>query len=141
MNKARLFKGFALINFICLLTLFLCYRGGYFDKYFFGENQLTSPNGGTPAKVSKDAAKKKNDSLQRAVRLSSSKSMIIIDHINPKLDSAIFKSDSIKFGNEDKKLMYSSKSGIIIPPKKFLPDSTKKLNEKKGKKEKKTTQK
>ena len=52
MNKTKFFKGLALLNFVTLLTLFLFFRNGSFDKYFDNDKNLTSPNGGTPAKVS-----------------------------------------------------------------------------------------
>ena len=119
MNKTKILKGLALVNFIGLVTVFLFFRNGSFSK-----NSLTSPNGGTQTKVSKDSIPQKKDSIGRQ-RLSSSKSVVIIDNMNLKKDSTKPKEDSIKINQseEEKRLMYSSKSGIIIDPPKFKTDS------------------
>jgi hypothetical protein len=57
MNKKTIFRGIAFVNCIVLMTVFLLYRNGSFDNYIYGVNEhnLTSPNGGTPTKVSKDS--------------------------------------------------------------------------------------
>lgn len=132
----KIFKGLALLNFIGLLTLFLFFRSGSFDNYIHNgkENSLTSSNGGTPTKVLKDTSTQKKDSLQRP-RLSSSKSLVIIDNL--KLDKDTSKiAKEIKLTKEEKRLMYSSKSGIIIDPKMFKVDSVK-FNSKNKKKKRK----
>jgi len=126
MNKTKFFKGLALLNFVTLLTLFLFFRNGSFDKYFDNDKNLTSPNGGTPPKVSKDTIVQKKDSIQRQ-RLSSSKSLVLIDNIKLDKDTSRIAKDSITINltEEEKRLMYSSKSGIIIDPKMFKTDSFK----------------
>jgi hypothetical protein len=136
MDKTKIFKGLALFNFIALLTLFLFFRNDSFDKYFNSDKNLTSPNGGTPTKLSKDTITQKKDSLQRQ-RLSSSKSLVIIDNLKLDKDTTKITKDSITINltEEEKRLMYSSKSGIIIDPKLFKPDSLK-LKPKNSKKKK-----
>lgn len=128
MNRKTIFKGIALLNFIVLITVFLLYRNGSFDRYMYGSNErnLTSPNGGTPAKVSKDSIPQKYDSLQ-SLRMSSSKSIVIMDERKLKTEAAKIKFDSSKIGlkSEEKRIMYSSKSGLIVEPKSFPFDSSK----------------
>lgn len=128
MNRKTIFKGIALLNFIVLITVFLLYRNGSFDRYIYGSNErnLTSPNGGTPAKVSKDSTSKESDSL-RNLRLASSKSMIIVDERKLRTDAVYIKPDTTKPGlkPEEKRLMYSSKSGKIVDPKSIPFDSSK----------------
>lgn len=131
MDKTKIFKGLALFNFVALLTLFLFFRNGSFDNYFDNAKKLTSPNGGTPIKLSQ-----KKDSLQQQ-RLSSSKSLVIIDNLKLNKDTAKIVKDSIniKLTEKEKRLMYSSKSGIIIDSKMFKIDSLK-LKPKNSKKKK-----
>lgn len=126
MNKAIIFKGLALFNFVVLLTLFLFFRNGSFDIYFGIDKNLTSPNGGTPTKMSKDTISQKKDSI-RQQRLSSSKTFVIIDNLKLNEDTAKKAKDSvtIKLTEKEKRLMYSSKSGIIIDPIMFKIDSLK----------------
>ncbi|WP_375562991.1 hypothetical protein ACE193_10845 [Bernardetia sp. OM2101] len=135
MNKSFIFKGFALVNFVILLTAFLLYRNGSFDNFIYNntENLLTSPNGGTVTQTTQDSTFIKADTLD--IRMfSSSKSMILIDDI--KFDEDTIKTDSSKVNltEKQKHLMYSSKSGRIIDPKLFEVDSLKK--EKKTEKKK-----
>ena len=132
MNRKTIFKAIALINFVLLITVFLLYRNGSFDHYLYGSNErnLTSPNGGTPAKVSKDSIPKKYDSL-RSIRMSSSKSIVIMDERKLRTEAMYIKFDSTKIRSkpEEKGLMYSSKSGRIVTPRSFSFDSSKiKLN-------------
>lgn len=127
MNKKTIFKGIALLNFIVLITVFLFYRNGSFDHYIYGANErnLTSPNGGTPAKISKDSTSKKNDSLEY-LRMASSKSIIIVDERKLRTDQVkLFDSTKISSRPEEKRFMYSSKSGKIVDPKSFPFDSSK----------------
>jgi hypothetical protein len=128
MTKKTIFKGIALINFIVLITVFLLYRNGSFDRYIYGANErnLTSPNGGTPAKVSKDSATKKMDSLA-LLRLSSSKSIVVMDERKLRIETMKLQLDSTKIrsGTEEKRLMYSSKSGLIVDRKSLFADSSK----------------
>lgn len=128
MNRKTIFKGIALLNFIILITVFLLYRNGSFDRYIYGANErnLTSPNGGTPAKVSKESTSKETDSLQN-LRMASSKSMIIVDERKLRTDAIFIKLDTTKpsLKPEEKRLMYSSKSGMMVEPKSFPFDSSK----------------
>ena len=136
MSKLKIIKGIALVNFFALLTIFLMYRNGSFDSFIHSgtKNSLASPNGGTLTKSTKDSSVKKNDSLKKQ-RLSSSKSLVLVDNMKFNNDTIKAHSDSIviKSSEEEKRLMYSSKSGIIIESKMFLSDS---LNQKKKSKKK-----
>lgn len=114
MNKSILFKGIALSNFIILMIAFLFYRNGSFDNFIYNndENILTSPNGGTPSKSNKNSSPTaKTDSLKK-LRLSSSKSAVIIDKINLEKDTTTRKKKKVA-----KTLMPSSKSGVIFEQK------------------------
>lgn len=128
MDKTKIFKGVAFINFIGFIILFLLFKNGTFDKYFSNDksSSLTSPNGGTPTKLTKDSINQKNDSLKRR-RLSSSKSLVIIDDLFQEGATIKAAKDSIKLSAiEDKKhLKESSKSGLIINSKKGKTDSLK----------------
>jgi hypothetical protein len=141
MKKKTIYKSIALANFVLLLAAFLLFRNGSFDKFLYDNSdlKLTSPNGGTPVKTAKDSAVKKTDSIRRQ-RLSSSKSLVIIDNIKLKTDTIKPKPDSPKINvpGKEKPLMYSSKSGIIVDPKMVqkitIPDTIK-FNGKKPKKQ------
>ncbi len=126
MKKSKIFKFIAVVNFIALLTVFLLYRNGSFDKYLYNDvnNNFTSPNGGVGAKNNKDSTKVKTDSLLRQ-RMSSSKSLVIIDNVKLKTDTTKPKKDTANFKRKDKqtRMMYSSKSGAIIEPNRFKADS------------------
>ncbi|MFT3910974.1 MAG: hypothetical protein QM737_16260 [Ferruginibacter sp.] len=127
MNKKTIFKGLALTNFIILLILFLLFRYGYFDKNFSDQHgsALTSPNGGTVNKIVNDTTPKRKDSLHKQF-FPSSKSVVIIDNLKPKLDSPRLIIDSIRpLTEREKQLMYSSKSGMIIDRRVFVTDSSK----------------
>jgi hypothetical protein len=120
----KIAKGIALLNFIVLITLFLIYRCGLFDTFFY--NALTSPNGGTPAKVVKDAPTQNQDSTHNQ-RLSSSKSMIITDVLDLKNAAKnVNKDSSDNISTTEERLIFSSsKSGIIIDPHNMKNDSIK----------------
>ncbi len=136
MNKSKIIKSIALVNFFGLLTIFLMYRNGSFDSIIHNNtnNSLASPNGGTLTKSTKDSSVKKTDSSKKQ-RLSSSKSLVLVDNMKFKNDTIKVRLDSLttKPSEEEKRLMYSSKSGIIIESKLFLPDS---VNQKKKSKKK-----
>lgn len=140
MNKSVIFKGFALVNFVILLTAFLLYRNGSFDNFIYNnnENLLTSPNGGTVTQTTQDSTFVKIDTSR--IFSSSSKSLVLIDDIKFDEDTTqtdTTQTDSSKVNlliDKQKHLMYSSKSGRIIDPKLFESDSLKK--EKKSKKKK-----
>jgi hypothetical protein len=126
MRKSKVFKFIAVVNFIALLTVFLLYRNGSLDKYIYNDanNNFTSPNGGVGAKNNNASTKVKTDSLQRQ-RISSSKSLVIIDHVKLKADTTKHKKDTahIKRKQEPIRMMSGSKSGPIIEPKLFNADS------------------
>lgn len=140
MNKKTVFKTIALTNFVVLLTAFVFFSNGSFDKFFNDKStiKLTSPNGETPVETIKGSTIKMADSVQMQ-RLSSSKSLVIIDNLKLKSDTIKPNQDSIKINltEQERRLMYSSKSGIIVDPKIFqkisFPDSSK-TNKKKLKK-------
>jgi hypothetical protein len=126
MKKSKILKFIALVNFIALLTVFLLYRNGSFDRYIFNDtnNNFTSPNGGVGAKNNKDSTKVKTDSLLRQ-RMSSSKSLVIIDNVKLKVDTTKPKKDTANIKRKDKqtRMMYSSKSGAVIEPNRFKAES------------------
>jgi hypothetical protein len=128
MNKKTLFKGIALTNFVVLMTLFLLYRNGSLEDYFHTEPEITitSSNGGTPAKTAEIVPQQKYDSV-KFERLSSSKTIILVDHLKNK--PVEFKADST-IPAEQKRIFYGSKSGIIVEPKVFATDSVKNLYDK-----------
>ncbi|WP_338814870.1 hypothetical protein V9L05_06665 [Bernardetia sp. Wsw4-3y2] len=140
MNKSFIFKGFALVNFVILLTAFLLYRNGSFDNFIYNntKNLLTSPNGGTVTQTTQDSLTIKADTLD-VIRFSSSKSMRIFEEVKfeqdtIKTDTTKTDSSKVNLTEKQKHLMYSSKSGRIIDPKLFEVDSLKK--EKKSEKKK-----
>ena len=126
MKKLNIFKFIAVVNFIALLTVFLFYRNGSFDRYLYNntDNNFISPNGGVVAKSNKDSSKVKTDALQRQ-RISSSKSIVITDNVKFKADTTKPKKDTarIKQKQEPIRMMSGSKSGAIIEPKLFNADS------------------
>lgn len=125
MKKSNIFKFIAVVNFIALLTVFLFYRNGSFDRYLYNntDNNFISPNGGVVAKNNKDSTKVKTDALQQQ-RISSSKSLVIIDNVKLKADTTKPKKDTtIKRKQEPVRMMSSSKSGAIIEPKRFDADN------------------
>ncbi|TDL99527.1 MAG: hypothetical protein C4K58_06420 [Flavobacteriaceae bacterium] len=81
----------------------MLFRNGNFDRFLFQKslNTLTSSNGGTPVKTIP------NDSIKRDIRMSSSKSMILMEDTFPNVDS-------IEIFNRQR--MYSSKSGMVMDP-------------------------
>ncbi len=139
MNKSVIFKGFALVNFVILLTVFLLYRNGSFDNFIYNnrQNSLTSPNGGTVTQTTQDSLSMEFDSLE-VIRFSSTKSIRIFKEIRfnkdtTQTDTTKIDSSKVDLTDKQKHLMYSSKSGQIIDPKWFESDS---LREKKSKKKK-----
>lgn len=142
MKRSTIFKVIAVTNFIVLFTVFLLYRNGSFDSYFYKNtnNNFTSSNGGVGAKHIADSVQARIDAIHRSqrTRLSSSKSLVAIDNLDrsPKADST-----RVKPTNKEKemmqrskpKMMYSSKSGMIVEPKMFTLDSLLKEKEKQKK--------
>ena len=154
MNKKTILKGFALINFIGFVTLFLLFRNGSFDKPSDITTKKSKPVERKQIKIVKDTTTQKNDFKELQLvkvkpksevtesveqeqqtevnieqeRLSSSKSLVIIDRINFDYKKSKIAEDLIKVNQpkKEKSLMYSSKSGLIVEPKVVLIDTTKK---------------
>ncbi|HYD20442.1 MAG TPA: hypothetical protein VEB40_03120, partial [Flavipsychrobacter sp.] len=78
MKRSPLIKAATLCSFFGLLALFLMYRTGRLDTYFYGGEAAMqgSPNGGPVAKTKADSVRLRRDSLKR-VRMSSSKSGVV----------------------------------------------------------------
>lgn len=156
MNKKTLLKGFALINFIVLVTLFLLFRNGSFDKQSDVTTKKSKHKISKQVKIAKDTVAQKNDFKEHQEvkvkiepkpevtesaepvqqtepnveqeRLSSSKSLVIIDRINFDYKKTKIAEDLIQVNQpkKEKSLMYSSKSGLVVEPKIVLIDTTKK---------------
>ena len=129
MKRSTIFKVVAVTNFIALFTIFLLYRNGSFDSYFYKNtnNNFTSPNGGVGVKQIADSVKTRIDSIHRSqnMRLSSSKSIVAIDYIDrrPRVDSTrVYPTDKEKEMLQRPKpsMMYGSKSGMVVDPKLFI---------------------
>jgi hypothetical protein len=147
MNRSSIFKVIAITNFILLFTIFLLYRNGSFNDYFYKntDNNFTSPNGGVGARQTADSVKAAYDSLRalQQMRMSSSKSLVVTDFRYsppsrkiPKKDSTPVKPTDIEKDmmlRSKPDMMYSSKSGMIIEPKMFILDSLLKKREKQKK--------
>jgi hypothetical protein len=126
MKKSNIFKFIAVVNFVALLTVFLFYRNGSFDRYLYNntDNNFISPNGGVVAKNNKDSTKVKTEALQQQ-RISSSKSLVIIDNVKLKADTTKPQKDTtITRKQEPISIMSSSKSIKIIERKLFTADNT-----------------
>jgi len=80
MRYPLLVKALTLLSFTFLISVFLLYREGRFNKYLLNESSSlqTSHNGGTITSNQGDSTKAKKDSLPQLL-LSSSKSIILID--------------------------------------------------------------
>ncbi len=137
MKNSKIIKILTLTSSLTLVTLFITYRGGYFDNLLYSENSnmQISPNGGAISESKKDTSQIKKDSIRKAkLKMSSSKSLIIIDDMKLKPDSITTKTETLNTKIMESIRMSSSKSGIIFRPK--LLDSTfiKKQTKKKNKK-------
>ena len=134
MTQSKFFKAFAILNALAFVALFLLYRNGSFDSYFYTNKNttLTSPNGGTPTKPASQIPKTLT-SPEEIERLSSSKTVIMTDYIKIKKDSPTKKTDSlkVKLKPNTRDLMYSSKSGIIFENRKQKKDSITQVQQKK----------
>lgn len=141
MNKSKLFKGFALVNFICLTALFLLFRNGSINTFFQTENRnnLTSPNGGTPLNASKDSVKIVEVNIERNF-MPSSKSIVIRDYSFIEKDSLAPVIDTLDSAEKElpKKFMGSSKSAVLFDSEYIKVDlDTVNLNKKKTRKKRK----
>ena len=142
MKRSVFFKTIAVLNFIVLFTIFLLYRNGLFDNYFYKDNNntFTSHNGGVSAKRVVDSVQSRIDSIHRSqrIRLSSSKSLVVIDNLdgNPIADSTHVRPTAKEkeiMQRPKPGMMYSSKSGMIVEPNMFVLDSLLKEKEKQKK--------
>jgi hypothetical protein len=118
--KNIIVKGITLILFSTLIIGFVAYRSGYFGGQ--KSSYSISPNGG--ALNNQTDTIPKTDSLKVLKMMSSSKSIILLDHLIQPKDSSKYKLqlDSV---SRIKKIMYSSKSGIIFKSQDFKIDSIK----------------
>jgi hypothetical protein len=132
MNKP-LFKLLALLNFIVLGTLFILLQDGKWLSFGKVDTaiQLTSPNGGTLAKNSRDTLAVKRDSLQIQMLPTPTNSI-------PQAKPDSLTQEKAAVERRQQPLMQSSKSGILIHTTTVGPISTEK--ESKKKKEKKEKQ-
>ncbi len=147
MNRSTIFKIIAITNFVVLFTIFLLYRNGSLNTFFYKntDNNFTSPNGGVGAKQTADSVKAAYDSLRRLqrMRMSSSKSLVVTDFRYSPPSRTIPKKDSTPVDPTDiekemlqrskPEMMYSSKSGMILEPKMLTLDSLLKEKEKQKK--------
>lgn len=122
MQKSYFIKAFILLSFISLITLFLLYRTGKFDKYVLNERSelQSSPNGGFIPSNKKDTTKSKNYFADK-LRLSSSKFIILSDKTPSFLDSAKKRIKLPYIQPPNEQMMSSSKSAIIFTPITFKP--------------------
>jgi uncharacterized membrane protein len=127
MTRSFLKKGLTLLSSLTLVTLFLLYRTGIFDRSLLNnQNSLqTSHNGGTinPGGINK--TKNRKDSIDPLL-FSSSKVMILTDKTPNYVDSIRKFSAKYKYQKNETEILSSSKSSIIFKPKqtsKFNPDS------------------
>ncbi len=137
MNKKKFFKVFALVNFISLMIVFLCFKKGYFDTYLYAKKPLPEIDNKLKAK-SIVQIKKIPAGNNKEVYFSSSKSIIINDdrRSNQKVkiikdtfkkELSIFReydlldstnsvnTDSININSSLQNVrMFSTKSGMVI---------------------------
>ena len=116
MKYPLLIKALTLLSFTFLISIFLLYREGRFNKYLQNEDSpmQTSHNGGTIASAKSDSSKDKKDSMQ-LVLLSSSKSMILIDK-KPLAGGSLKTSKKTNRQLTTSGILSSSKSGVVFTP-------------------------
>jgi hypothetical protein len=135
MNKKTIFKGLALINFVVLIGLFLLFKKGKFDHYLYKSSSSFAKKDTAIVfpKIAVDTSFKETDSAFLE-RLSSSKSIVIIDEFKAKYKIKQDNIDSAKIKKiiDEEEFLSSSKSALIFNPKKLKLDSffNKKGNEK-----------
>ena len=120
-------KAATVSSFLLLLSGFVAYRSGYFDRYLYstnGGNSLSNVQQSDYAVA--DTGKKPVDSMQNRTLMSSSKSIVIADATSgknlPLTDTGtlrVFIADSIRLKYEkelekERVYMMSSKSGYVV---------------------------
>jgi putative cell wall-binding protein len=116
MQKTNLFKVLSLLSFIILVSIFIFYRGGYFNSFL----------NGNLSKKQNHVIQLEQDSIKKVeTRLSSSKSFVLTDNVIFDIDSTKKTTDTLRLTKEELKLMVGSKSAIIFKPIVVLPDSVK----------------
>lgn len=135
MTKSKIFKGIALANFMVLLILFLLYRNGKFDKEQHVKNHRNISKQVEKQKEEDNRTVKENSEIKNPKsnmdlqRLSSSKSLVIIDDLEKK-PKAITPTTGPTFTNvtnEAPQMLPSSKSAIIFEPSGKIADSSRKV--------------
>lgn len=129
MAKSSFKKGITLLSSLSLVTLFLLYRIGAFDKSFLSSqgSLLTSHNGGNIISSSMDTTKSKKDNT-KPLMLSSSKVLILTDIQPNLLDSLKKKPATYKYPKREIEILSSSKSTIIFKPKQIFKITLDSLN-------------
>jgi hypothetical protein len=117
MQQTKLTKGLTLLSFVTLISAFLLYRVGWFDRYLQNNNSAiqTSHNGGTINTPQNDTLKPIKDTTQKLL-LSSSKSVVLTDRKYGFIDSYLVKKKYIKPKPAKTEMLSSSKSAIIFHP-------------------------
>ena len=120
-------KAATVSSFLLLISGFVAYRSGYFDRYLYstnGGNSLSNMQQSDYAVA--DTGKKPVDSMQNRTLMSSSKSIVIADAAPgknfPSIDTGrlrVFMDDSIRLKYEkelekERVYMMSSKSGYVV---------------------------
>ena len=124
--KSKLIKGLALLSFITLISTFLFYNAGYFDRKIERLDDNPQPV------VSMPVQENSNASINSAVvvdtgtlpkeRFPSSKSMkVTLDRFSLLKKRAIPRDSTLK--EKDVRMMSSSKSGAIFDASTFVFDS------------------
>lgn len=136
MTKSYFKKGFALISSLSLVTSFLLYRIGTFDKLSINNQSslYTSHNGGNinPSTIYTTKPGEVFITPITPLMLSSSKSMILTDKKPTFIDSLKKNRADYKYPKSENEILCSSKSAIIFKPKQtliFKPKQTFNFNE------------
>ena len=129
MTKTYLVKGLTLFSSISLVTVFLLYRTGVFEKVLINDKTTlhARDSGGNINPTTIDTAKTKKDSVN-PLMFSSSKVLILADRKPTFLDSLKKNLPKYKYPKSEAAILSSSKSVIIFKPQeniKFNPDSLK----------------
>jgi len=121
MTKTFLKKAITLLSSLSLVTLFLLYRVGAFDKSPLNDQAAlqSSHNGGNINPSTIDTTGPKRDST-KLLMLSSSKVLILTDKKPTFLDSLKKKPAKYKYPKSETEILSSSKSAIIFKPQQTI---------------------